>query len=311
MQTVTFLEYRNYRYLKLAAGLLAASALGYWATQPAGGGAYGGTWFGYLLGTVCALIVLLLIWYGVRKRRSPLVRERRHGGREREAGAEPPVRDRRRKRAEDSWRYGGTLQGWLSAHAYLGTALAILVSLHAGFRMGFSIHGLAYLLVLLMVASGFYGTFAYLHYPRRIAEALGEDTLEGLALKIADLDDLARARAVGLPPEVGAAVALAAQGTRLGGSFFQRIGCQPHACPTALAVQRVQELGKVMVEGEQPRLMRDLHAVLLQKQRLVARARHAVHLTARMQVWLYVHAPLAVALLAALAVHVATILIYW
>lgn len=317
MQRPGFLEYRDFRYLKQAALLAGFALLGYGTTRPPGGEAHGGTWFGYVLGISSALIVLLLAWYGIRKRRMPTVADRRKASRRRAiyADANGPAAgrgtDRRKTRPEDYWRYGGTLQGWLSAHVYLGSALVVLTSLHSGIRLGWNVHSLTYVLVLLVAASGIFGVFAYQRYPRLHTENLGADTLADLLTRIAGLDELARVRALALPDEVNAAVSAARLGTRIGGNAWRQLWPTSGTCPTDQAVARIQELGKRLVAADQPKLMRDLYAVLLQKQRLVARARNAIRLEARMKFWLYVHAPLAMALLASLLAHVVSVLVYW
>lgn len=317
MQRLNFLEYRDYRYLKMASALAATAVIGYWATKPSAGEAYGGTWFGYVSGLASMLLVLILVWYGVRKRITPKVADRRRGSRRKlmqsAATGMPGKRhaERRKISAEDHWRYGGTLQGWLSAHAYLGLALLCLISVHSGFRFGWNAQTLAYFLVLLVALSGGYGAFAYLRYPRMITENLGEDSLDGLLLKIAELDELARVRALALPDEVNALVSLTRQRTRFGGNFIQQLRSSPRDCPTGIALQRIHELAKQLVEGNQPKLMRDLYSVLVQKQRLGQRVRTAIGLNARMQFWLYLHVPLSVALLAALLAHLLALLIYW
>lgn len=321
MQRPTFLEYKNFRYLKAAALLVGMAVVVHWMTKPSSGEAYGGTWFGYVLGIASALIVFLHAWYGIRKRRTPRMIERRRGSRRRSFHIDEATATRRRSsdrralRAKDHWRHGGTLQGWLSAHVYFGIALVVLSSLHTGFLFGWNIHTLAYVLMLLVVASGFYGTFAYLRYPRLISANLGDDTLGSLLLKISELDELARLRALDLPDDVNALVAKARHETRISGGLFRqlsrKLSRQPHFCPTEFAVQRVQELGKVLVHGEQPKFILDLYSLLLQKQHLLARARNEISFNARMKFWLYLHAPLSVALLAALLAHVMAMLIYW
>lgn len=312
MQRPGFIEYRDYRYLKLASLLTGACILAYWITKPSNGESYGGTWFGYVLGITSALIVLLHAWYGVRKRRPPMTLARKNRGEQnQDDGSRTPKTKQEATRPEESWRHGGTLQGWLSAHVYLGISLVVITTLHTGFRFGWNIHTLTYILLLLVLASGLYGTFAYLRYPRLITENICDDSLNELLRKISELDELARVRALDLPDDVNALVTNARLNTRVGGGLFQQLSGRQRACPTELAVVGVRELGKALVSGEQPRLMRDLYSVLLQKQRLVARVRNEINLNARMQFWLYLHAPLSVALLASLFSHVIAILVYW
>ena len=162
-----------------------------------------------------------------------------------------------------------------------------------------------------MVASGIYGTIAYLRFPPRITENLGNDSLPGLLAKIAELDGSARRRAMELPDAVKTLVARACDETRIGGNLFQQLNCGRDSCPTGFAVEQIQALGKELVEGDQPRLIRDLYAVLLQKQKLLGQARNEICLNARMKFWLYLHVPLTAALLAALLAHVLTVLVFW
>jgi len=318
MRRPGFIGYRNFRYLKMAGWLTLLSVIGYWLTKPSGGEAYGGTWFGYVLGILSALIILIHMWYGIRKRRTPRIPDKRDADRRKmNAATNEPYDPERRKAnrrthlATESWRHGGTLQGWLSAHIHFGTILIVLATLHTGFNVGWNIHTLAYVLMLLVIASGLYGTHAYVRYPRLLTENNADESIEDLLLKIAELDELARFRALSLPDEVNTVVWRARTETRLGGTFFEQLrGTRPD-CPTDFAVARIHALGKVLTDGDAPRLMRDLYAVLVQKQRLVEKVRDQIRLNARMQFWLYLHAPLSLALLGALLAHVLTILIYW
>lgn len=311
-QRTSFLGYRKFRYLKMAAVLIAASLLFYGS-----GGGYGGTFYGYVLGMLCAVIVFVLMWYGIRKRRAPRLAERRARTRRRQildAAMTAPSRrssERRKLAAEEHWRFGGSMQGWLSAHVYLGVALLVLASLHSGLRFAWNLHSLTYLLLVLVVVSGLYGTYACIRFPRRFAENLREGSLEDVLLQIAELDELARSRALALPDEVNELVTESRRNTRIGGTFLQQLTGTQADCPTDKAVQRAQELGRELVAGNQPQLMRDLYPILLQRQKLVAIARRDISLNARMQLWQYFHAPLAISLIAALMAHVATILIYW
>lgn len=313
----SFLEYGNHKFLKLASLLALFAILAYWAAWPEGGQPYGGTWLGYGLGIASAGIVLLLGWYGIRKRQTPRVAERRKYNRRRQiAGTAPQAAngrdsDRRTQPAEQHWRYADKLQAWLSSHVYLGFLLVLLASLHGGFRFDWNVHTLTYLLMLAVVASGTYGLYAYLRYPRMITENIGEESLDDLLLQIAELDELARVRALALPDDVNFLVTRSRKKTRLGGNWLKQLIGSQARCPTERAVQEIEKLARVHVDGDQPKLMRDLYTVLLQKQRLVVRARQDIRLNARMRLWLTLHGPLSIALVAALCAHVLTVLIYW
>jgi hypothetical protein len=277
MDHQNFIEYKNFRYLKLALWLMLAAVLAYVLHQPPFG-AYGGTWLGYVLGCLSAGIVLLLLWFGIRKRQYA-------------SGV-------------------GTLKGWLSAHIYLGAALLVLATLHTGFQFGWNVHTLAYVLLVVLIINGFYGLYAYMHFPRMITENLGDDSMNDLLGKIAELDQLARTHALQLPDAINAVVMKACQETEIGGNLIRQLTGRHPDCPTSVAVHALREYGKSL-KGEQPRPYRELYLILLQKETLVARARRDVMLRSNLEVWLYLHVPLSVALLVALTAHVTAIFFYW
>lgn len=315
MQRPSLLRYAHSRYFRLSGALMALAIASYALVEPANGEPYGGTWLGYVLGIVSLLIVLLLTWYGVAKRRVSRAPDRRQRAAQRNADAARTA-DRRnsgsaRRESKYSWRLGGTMQGWLSAHVYLGISLLVLATLHTGFQFGWNIHTLSYALMLLVIGSGFYGIVAYLNYPRLITENMGAETLDAVLLDISELDELARVHALGLSDEVNAVVLKAREETRIGGSLREQLGSCPRNCPTARAAEQIHALGPKFLLPEQQKLMRDLYSVMLRKEKLVIRARNEIKYKARMQVWLYIHAPLTLAMLAALGIHVLSIYFYW
>lgn len=277
MQRSTFLEYKAYRYLKISAFLAALMVLAYALSSPAVGH-YGGTWLGYTFGSIGAAIIFFLLWFGVRKRQY-------------------------QASAID-------LKSWLSAHVYLGALLIIVVTLHTGFELGWNIHSLAYVLMLLVIFSGFYGVYAYLRFPRMMTEKMGEDTLDSLFLKIADLDQEARKIALQLPDQINHAVLKASQQTRIGGGFFQQLSGRQKNCPTASALLIIQNVGATL-KDEHAKINRELYFQMLSKQTLIIRAREDVMFRARLEVWLYFHVPLSIALLAALIAHIVSVFFYW
>lgn len=314
MQGSTLLRYKNYRYLKATSLLMTLAMTAYALNQPVGGESYGGTWLGYALGILSTMILFFLMWYGITKRRVTGAPERRaqHIGAASsdEMAAQLKV-ERRKARGKKPRLSGVTLQEWLSAHVFLGASLIVLVSLHSGFHFGLNVHTLAYVLLLMVISSGFYGLVVYLNYPRLITLNMAEDTLDDLLLKIAELDELACTRALDLPDEVNTLVLKARHETRIGGTLFQQLSGEQKDCPTRIAVQQMLHLGEKYNRDDQPKIMRDLYSALLRKEKLVLRARTEIMLKARMECWLYLHAPLGIALLAALTSHIVSIFFYW
>lgn len=277
MRHRTILEYRHYRYLKVAGALLLAVILGYAIfTTPVG--RYGGTPVGYTLGSIGALLIVWLMWFGVKKRRY---------------------------RAS-----GGNLQGALSAHVYLGTSLIVVVTLHTGFQVAWNLHTLAYVLMLTVIFSGFYGLYVYLRLPQRMTENLGDDTFDGIVLKISDIDRQARRIAVNMPDTINRAVQDSVQGTKIGGGVRSQLSGRAKNCPTIRAVALIQASARE-IGGDQSKLNKELYALMLRKQALVARARNDVRFKATLEFWLYVHVPLSLALLAALVAHIVSVFFYW
>lgn len=303
MQRSTLLEYKNYRYSKAASLLVVIAGVAYFFDQHDTVG-YGGTGLGYLFGILSTLIIVVLVLYGIRKRLTPKFAERRKL-------SEFSVEKNRRVRKADWWRHhGATLQGWLSAHVYLGMALAVLATLHTGFQFGWNLHTLAYVLMMAVIVSGLYGIYVYLIFPRLMTDNMNEDTFATLLLKIDDLDKLAGVKSLQFSDDICAIVLNARQGTRIGGNFFQQLSGYQRNCPTAKAVRQLERLGKDLKDDEL-KSFNDLYSVMAHKEALVSRAWRDVKYRARMEFWLYLHAPLSIASLTALAAHIVAIFYYW
>lgn len=280
----SILEYRGARHLKLAAVLcaLAAAAYAWYALDPSNPPYYGGTWLGYTLGGVSAVLVVWLLALGVRRRayRSVL----------------------------------GTVEGWTSAHVYFGVAVAFTSALHAGFEFGCNVHTLAYVLLLLTVASGIVGVYLYLSLPPQITRNLAGETLEAILLRIADLDRQCRRLAFDLPDEVAAIVTKAARAhareLSAAGPLRRRLRGERVRCPTREACAALRLAG-VQLSGEAATRHEQLLRAMTQKSALIARVRRHLRMNALLQVWLYAHVPLALGLLGALVAHVLAVFYFW
>src|SRR6185436_16372873 len=283
-QHQSLLEFKHGRYLKVAL-LLCAAAIGvYWyhevpSTQVK---PYGGSWLGYTLGTIAARLIVWLMLLGLRKRRY-------------------------------STRLG-SVQGWASAHVYLGTSLIILATLHCGFEFGWNIHTLAYVLMMLVITSGFFGVYAYLRYPELMTGNLAGETLETMLLKVSDLETKCKRIALDLPDEVNAlfmsASKLSAERSALRGSLRRQLAGIDTAHPMRVARDRLIQMGK-RYSGDQAKVQEQLVVEMSRIVALTDRVRRELRFRALMQVWLYFHVPLSFALLMALIAYVISVFYFW
>ena len=306
----SILEYKKYRYFKVAIFLMALAIMAYLFHQPATGEyAYGSSWLGYLFGILSTLIVITQLFYGVRKRLAPMHAEQRAAP----ALLKPQQDIQDRRRVDSNWlrNHGATLQGWLSAHAYLGIALVVLVTLHTGFQFGRDVHTLAYALMMAVIISGCYGVYAYLRFPRLMtANFGGRDTFDALLLEIGNLDKLAETKSLEFSDEICTLVLKAKEETQIGGNLFQQLSAFRWNCPTSFAVRQLRVLGKNL-KYDQLKSFDDLYIIMVQKETLVKQARRDVMYRARMAIWLYLHVPFSIAFLAALVAHIVAIFYFW
>ena len=287
------LRYRRARYLWWGLALIAVS-IAIYAVPPPTGARNGGTWQGYTLGTIGAALIAWLAWLGVRKRR-----------------------------------YGrgvGTVQGWASAHVYLGTALLVVATLHAAFQVGWNVHTLAYALLCAVVVSGFYGVYVYLNHPRAMSQNRAGSAREALFAELFALDAEGRKLAERCDPEVRTAVETSVARTTVGGGVLAQLlgrdGSQfvnGGSAANGTASNRDQQAVIDFVAERLPRASKRgeaatldaLLGVLTRRQTVLRRIRTDIRLAAALEIWLYVHVPLSIALLGALVVHVAVTFLYW
>ena len=278
-----FLEYRHFRYLKVAlVGSVLASVFYIWHRlylfRNPGKMSYGGTWPGYFFGVSAALLMVWLAWLGIRKRR-----------------------------------YNGTTstQAWLSAHVYLGCAVVVLASLHSGFELGWNNHSLAYGLMLVVVGNGIYGVIVFNRVPTRLTEAMGDDSLSSLMLQLQDIDAQAQRLALALPDQYNAMILDAANNTRLQGTVLQNLlGTTASNCPTTLAVAIVERLN-THLDAASSRAGREIYGHMVRRKSLVDKIRQIHRLSAKLRLWLLLHVPMAMALLVAMVAHIVSVYIYW
>jgi len=293
----SILGYKKARYAWLALLLTLISCLLYW-TQRGPQPANGGTWQGYVLGTAGALLIVWLSALGVRKRR---------------------------------YRSAvGSLQGWASAHVYLGVALVVVATLHCAAQFGWNVHTLAYVLMCAVIASGLFGLFAYLRFPRLLARNRADRARDDLFAELNELNELGRSISQLCDPDVRIVTDSAISRTTVGGGLLGQLCGLDHsqillrksensstaAVPVANRDQRAavefvaRRIPRANRQGEAERLQH-LLAILCRRQTLLRQLRRDIQLQGWLQLWLYVHVPLTVALLVALALHIVAVFFFW
>ena len=273
----SLLVFRNFRYLKITLVILAAAILAYAIHDPLGK-PNGGTWLGYTLGGLAAALIVWLAWFGVGKRQ-----------------------------------YGVgklLLEDWASGHVYLGLSLLVIATLHSGFQFGINVHTLAYALMVLVIASGAFGLYAYMRYPRMRSINRGEGALGDVWALVAGMSRDCYEIARDLPDEVYALVEYADKKTAIGGSVWRQLSGTDPNCASTQALHKVRDLAE-SYSGRDADAARRLVRVLARKVELLTRIRKDIQYKALLDIWLYFHIPLTVALLGALAIHIVSVFLYW
>jgi hypothetical protein len=262
----SFLAHKRMRWLKLAALICLVAILGY-AFADVGPRPNGGTWYGYTLGTVAALLIVWLALLGVRKR--AMTRGR--------------------------W----SLKAWTSAHVYLGLSLIVIATLHTGFQFGWNVHTLAYVLMMLVIASGAYGIIVYAMLPRSLSQNRRETTQAQMVEALAAIDRQLEQAAQPLARGESDLVIAALEQDTFGYGALSRLTGKYRNCKTAQALERLDPSHE------------RVRALLGKRQAQLAQIRQHLRLKALLEVWLYVHVPLTIALLGALTAHIVSVFYYW
>jgi hypothetical protein len=291
------LRYRGARHVWWSL-LFGAACVAVYLSQDAAQPRNGGTWQGYVLGTAGAALIVWLALLGMRKRsyRSSL----------------------------------GSVQGWTSAHVYLGTMLLLVATLHCAGQFGWNIHTLAYALMCLVIGSGLFGAYTYVVHPRLLSDVRSGGSRDELFGELFELDARGRDLARQCNPDVQSAVLSGIARTALGGgvvaqlfgrdaSRFVHTHADTGTMASATVANADQQALIDFVAARVPRANKrteaaDLQALLSllsRRQAILRRLRRDVRLQGGLKIWLFVHVPVTVGLLAALIAHIVVTFVYW
>lgn len=274
-----FLRHKGFRWAQIATLLcLVVIAVYFFVAARLQEPPSGGSWLGYLLGTLSAGLIVWLACLGIRKR------------------------------VITSGHY--SLKAWVSAHVYLGLSLTVLATLHTGFQFGWNVHTLAYFLMMVVIASGALGVWAYATLPQRLHGNRGETTRKQMLEALESLDQ--QLRDLGQPLDRAGAqiVRLSVEETDLGGGFWRRMTGAYGDCANLRAMQMLRALPP----PPNPRIAEALgkiDTVMQQKADVLGLARRQMQITAALEGWLFVHIPATFALMAALIAHIVSVFAYW
>lgn len=231
----------------------------------------GGTWYGYTLGTLGAALIVWLSLLGVRKRAM----------------------------TKGRW----SLKAWTSAHVYLGLALIVIATLHTGFQFGWNVHTLAYALMILVILSGMYGVAVYATLPQAMSSNRREMTKRQMVESLAAIDRQLEQAAQPLRRADADLVIAALEQDTFGYGLIARLSGRYRNCRTDTALHALADAADPTHER--------IVTLLRKRQAQLEQIRRHMHLRAMLEAWLFIHVPVTVALLAALAAHIVSVFYYW
>lgn len=284
----SFVTHAGGRYFWLALAFVILSVIIYgWhdPKQPPNGG----TWYGYTLGTIGAALIFWLLYLGRRKRNFA------HG-----------------------W---GTVRGWVSAHVYFGSALLFIGTLHTGFQFGMNIHTLAYVLMCLVIFSGFFGVWAYRTYPQARNELKKSETLDDIFLRLEEVDSQLKKSVAKMSDDIRTVVTSAIERTELGGGVLDQILARDNskALINGSVLKNTNQQAAVdwLVQRMSNATGTESHALAIVvreysgRQKILKLIRADIRMSAIQEIWLFFHVPMSFGLIAALVAHIVSVFLYW
>lgn len=276
MKSENFLNYQNYRWLKISLIASIILSLIYFFDDPVGGPS-GGSLLGYTYGGIATAGILYLMYYGMRKRSYFSSRT--------------------------------TLLAVLSAHSWIGISLLIIVPLHAGFSFGLNVHTLAYVLLLLVVLSGIWGSYLYIKLPSSFSSQRGGLKTSDLLAQIVTIDKDIEKRAD----------ELSTNGSTLYSTLLdnQLVGKTPSLWSCCFSRDSGKNLKKefenVLLATNEDSQQNVLNFISLlgKRNELLQQLKKEVRTQTFLRLWLYLHLPVSLAMLLVVFIHIFSVFYYF
>jgi hypothetical protein len=273
----SFLTYRSGRWLWISVAIAVGLVLHYISYQSRTV-AYGGSIEGLIYGVAGTGLIAVLMYLGIRKR----------------------------SYSSNT----GTLQGWVSAHVYLGLLTLLLIPMHAGFRFGWDVHTLAFVLLAIVVLSGVLGLFLYRSIPGRLtrfeAGQQADKIDPEIARLLADMRALMKDKSDVLVQIYKAELASSQSRVSKGWSLLLKgLGGDLLAARSADLAKKVST-----IPSSDQATFQILSQLLLKKTQLEVNLMHQMRLRNALQAWLYIHVPVSIAMVLAVGVHLIAVFLY-
>lgn len=239
---------------------------------------HGGSLAGLIYGTIGLALCLLLAFFGIRKRwyRSRF----------------------------------GTLEQWMQSHIYLGVLALVVLILHTGGRFNDKIAVTTLILVAVVVLSGIVGAVLYVSVPRMLTEVESNLTVEEISEQLNQLAKqmarIASGRSTAFQRIYDQLIRESEPGWLAGWRLLlSRMKPGSSGQPSSDWSNLIALVGK---NEEDP--LRQMLVVSRQRRELLLRMLYQQRYKNVLEVWLYVHVPFTIALLAFAIVHVAAVFYY-
>lgn len=239
---------------------------------------HGGSPLGLTYGTIGYALILLLAFFGIRKRwyRSRF----------------------------------GTLEQWLQSHIYLGILALVILLFHTGGRFNDKIAVATLILVAIVVASGIVGAVLYVTIPRLLTEVESELTVDEISEQLNQLAKqmarIASGRSEPFQRIYNQLIGESVPGWLGGwGLLVSRLGRKT----TKGKFNELPQLLALVPQQEEPEL-RQMLVVSRQRKELLIRMLFQQRYKNILEAWLYIHVPFTIALLVFALVHIAAAFFY-
>lgn len=202
----------------------------------------------------------------------------------------------------------GTLEQWLQSHIYLGLLVLVVLIFHTGMRFNDRVAVATLILVIIVVASGIFGAILYVTVPRMLTEVESNLSVEEMSDQ---LNQLARAMA---RIASGRSAAFQRIHDELAKQTMPRglAGWRLLVSRGRRAKQEAADWARLiaLVPKEEQEDLRQMLVLSRQRKELLLRLVYQQRYKNVLEAWLYIHVPFTIALLVMAVVHVVGVFYY-